>query len=104
MTGEHLCTTEADVKKEVARLYAELQGFRNKPDFLEWGLAVKSPYRPWHDSMVALVENPVATQAMIPYEVAPASLKTLAVEYVRHHGLDTELTQTIRDGIEAFIS
>ncbi len=76
---------------EARALYMQLWTLRENPKFHEYGLSGASPAYKWHQRYQQFVE--MEGGGFIKRNIAPTELYILAMDWVRHKGEETELSQ-----------
>jgi|LSQX01.3.fsa_nt_gb hypothetical protein len=75
-------------------LYRELLGFKDKPEFLKYGLGAGGPYNNWLRKVNEL-GNDKYSKILLKKSIATGDLINLATEYINTGGKENEFTRTM---------
>lgn len=95
---EEVDNTEQTEKvfSEFKTLYAELLGFKNKPDFKTYGFGQGGPYKEWLTKVEDLKSDP-DSKLLLRKRVLAGELEQLGFAYVSSKGQETEVTKAFNE-------
>lgn len=89
-----LLETSASIISECESLLQELEGFKDNPDFHEYGFGAGGPFHAWQKKVDELRDRtPKASEIGLPAAGLPGYVRQLGMEFMKSRGKETPFTK-----------